>query len=84
MEPTQCSETSAFNTKTPGKYPEDNLSLQQHGKSLKNRKSLLQSNPTRILHIVQHSGEGKHSSLIFLTAKEAITILSQISGTSHQ
>jgi hypothetical protein len=26
MEPTQCSETSAFNTETPGKYPEDNLS----------------------------------------------------------
>jgi hypothetical protein len=37
MEPTQCSETSAFNTQTPGKYPEDNLSLQQHGKSLKTR-----------------------------------------------
>jgi hypothetical protein len=35
MEPTQRSETSAFNTQTPGKYPEDNLSLQQHGKSLK-------------------------------------------------
>jgi hypothetical protein len=27
MEPTQCSETSAFNTQTPGKYPEENLSL---------------------------------------------------------
>jgi hypothetical protein len=27
MEPTQCSETSAFNTQTPGKYPEDILSL---------------------------------------------------------
>jgi hypothetical protein len=26
MEPTQCSETSAFNTQTPGKYPEDNQS----------------------------------------------------------
>jgi hypothetical protein len=26
MEPTQSSETSAFNTQTPGKYPEDNLS----------------------------------------------------------
>jgi hypothetical protein len=37
MEPTQCSETSAFNTQTPGKYPEDNLSLQQHGESLKTR-----------------------------------------------
>jgi hypothetical protein len=37
MEPTQCSETSAFNTQTPGKYPEDFLSLQLHGKSLKTR-----------------------------------------------
>jgi hypothetical protein len=26
MEPTQCFETSAFNTQTPGKYPEDNSS----------------------------------------------------------
>jgi hypothetical protein len=37
MELTQCSETSNFNTQTPGKYPEDNLSLQQHGESLKTR-----------------------------------------------
>jgi hypothetical protein len=28
---------SAFNTQTPGKYPEDNQSLQQHGESLKTR-----------------------------------------------
>jgi hypothetical protein len=26
MEPTQCSETSAVNTQTPGEYPEDNSS----------------------------------------------------------
>jgi hypothetical protein len=26
LEPTQCSETSAFNTQMPGKYPEDNSS----------------------------------------------------------
>jgi hypothetical protein len=38
MEPIQSSETSAFNTQTPGKYPEDNLSLLQHGESLKTRK----------------------------------------------
>jgi hypothetical protein len=37
MELTQCSETSAFNTQTAGKYPENNLSLQQHGESLKTR-----------------------------------------------
>jgi hypothetical protein len=34
---TQCSETSAFNTQTPGKYPEDHISLLQHGESLKTR-----------------------------------------------
>jgi hypothetical protein len=33
----KSSETSAFNTQTPGKYPEDNLSLIQHGESLKTR-----------------------------------------------
>jgi hypothetical protein len=32
-------ETSAFNTQTPGEYPEDNLSL-QHGESLKTRINL--------------------------------------------
>jgi hypothetical protein len=37
MELTQCSETSAFNTQTPRKYPEDNSSLLQHGESLKSR-----------------------------------------------
>jgi hypothetical protein len=41
MEPTQCSETSAFNTQTPGKYPKDNQSLQQHGESLKTGKRKL-------------------------------------------
>jgi len=37
MEPIQCSETLVFNTQTPGKYPEDNLSLLQHGESLKSK-----------------------------------------------
>jgi hypothetical protein len=37
MEPTQSSEMSAFNTQMPGKYPEDNSSLLQHGESLKSR-----------------------------------------------
>jgi hypothetical protein len=37
MELTQCSETSAFYTQTPGKYLEDNSSLLQHGESLKSR-----------------------------------------------
>jgi hypothetical protein len=32
--------TSAFNTQTPGKYPEDHLLLQQHGESLKTRNFL--------------------------------------------
>jgi hypothetical protein len=51
MEPTQSSETSAFNTQTPGKYPEDNLSLLQHGESLKTRTytlhHLLKMEPTQ-------------------------------------
>jgi hypothetical protein len=34
MEPTECSETSAFNIQTPGKYPEENLPYLQHGESL--------------------------------------------------
>jgi hypothetical protein len=38
MEPTQSSKTSAFNTQTSGKYPEDNLSLLQHGESLTTRR----------------------------------------------
>jgi len=29
MEPTQSSETSAYNVRTPGKYPEDNFSIIQ-------------------------------------------------------
>jgi hypothetical protein len=49
MEPTQCSETSAFNTQTPGKYPEENLSLQQHGESLKTRKTSLRFTESRKL-----------------------------------
>jgi hypothetical protein len=35
MEPTECSETSAFNIHTPGKYPEEGTSCLQHGESLK-------------------------------------------------
>jgi hypothetical protein len=35
MEPIECSETSAFNIQTPGKYPEENLPYLQHGESLK-------------------------------------------------
>jgi hypothetical protein len=40
MEPTQSSETSAFNTQTPRKYPEGYFSLLQHGESLKTTMSL--------------------------------------------
>jgi hypothetical protein len=27
MEPTECSETPAFNMQTPGKYPEENIRM---------------------------------------------------------
>jgi hypothetical protein len=30
MEPTECSETSAFNIQTPGKYPEENIPVIIH------------------------------------------------------
>jgi hypothetical protein len=30
MKPTECSETSAFNIQTPGKYPEENIPYLQH------------------------------------------------------
>jgi hypothetical protein len=38
MEPTECSETSAFNIQTPGKYPEQNIPYLQHGEILKTTK----------------------------------------------
>jgi len=41
MEPIKCSKTSVFYTQTPGKYPEDNLSLLLHGESLKSNVILL-------------------------------------------
>jgi len=41
MEPTQSSETSAYNVRTPGKYPEDNFSsfllAIRHMKNTKNK-----------------------------------------------
>jgi hypothetical protein len=42
MEPTECSETSAFNIQTPGKYPEESTSYLQHGESLKTTKKKVQ------------------------------------------
>jgi hypothetical protein len=38
MEPTQCSETSAFSIQTPGIHPKENLFHLTHGESLKSRK----------------------------------------------
>jgi hypothetical protein len=35
MEPTECSEMSAFNIQTPGKCPEENIPYLQHGERLK-------------------------------------------------
>jgi hypothetical protein len=35
IEPTECSETSAFNIQTPWKYPEENLPYLQHGENFK-------------------------------------------------
>jgi len=38
MEPIKCSETSAFSTQTPGRYPKENALHTKHGESLKSRK----------------------------------------------
>jgi hypothetical protein len=35
MEPTQSSETLAYQIQTPGKFPEDHIRQLQHGESLK-------------------------------------------------
>jgi len=37
MEQIKCSETSAFNNKTPGKYPKDYTQYSKHGESFKSR-----------------------------------------------
>jgi len=37
MEPTESSETSAFSTRTPGKYPKENALHIKQGESLKSR-----------------------------------------------
>ena len=37
MEPIEGSETSAFKTQTPGKYPKENILHNEHGESLKSR-----------------------------------------------
>jgi len=41
MEPTESSETSAFSTRTPGRYPKENALHIKHGESLKSRSSIL-------------------------------------------
>jgi len=37
MEQTECSETSAYKTQTPGNYPEENIQHTENGESLKSR-----------------------------------------------
>jgi len=37
MEKTECSETSAYKTQTPGNYPEENIQHSEQGESLKSR-----------------------------------------------
>ena len=37
MEPIESSETSAFRTQTPGKYPKENILYKEHGVSLRSR-----------------------------------------------
>jgi len=37
MEQIECSETSAYNNQTPGKYPKEYILDSKHGESLKSR-----------------------------------------------
>jgi len=37
MEQTECSETLAYKTQTPGNYPEERIQHTEHGESLKSR-----------------------------------------------
>jgi len=37
MEQTECSETSAYKSQTPGNYPEESKQHSEHGESLKSR-----------------------------------------------
>jgi len=71
MEPIQCSETSVFDTQTPGKYPEDNLSLLQHGESLKSKITyyFLGMDPAACIYL-------NHE---FMSVKENILLLSSSS-----
>ena len=38
MEQIECSETSAYNNQTPGRYPKEYIQDSKHGESLKSRK----------------------------------------------
>ena len=40
MEPTESSETSAFSTQTPGKFPKENALHIKHSESLKSSKAI--------------------------------------------
>ena len=37
MEQIECSETSAYNNQTPGKYPKEYIQDSKHGEGLKSR-----------------------------------------------
>ena len=45
MEQIKCSETSAFNNQTPGKYPKDYTQHSKYGESLKSRKYITRDPP---------------------------------------
>jgi len=51
MEQTECTETSAYNLRTPGNYPEESKQHSEHGESLKSRRFKLPvvSHPTSFM-----------------------------------
>ena len=74
MEPIQCSETSVFDTQTPGKYPEDNLSLLQHGESLKSKITyyFLGMDPAACIYLNHEFNVGKRKYIIIIVIITAV------------
>jgi transposase len=66
MEPTQSSETSAFNSQTLGKYPEDNLSI----KNLRRKVFRVRRSTSRILLL--HNNARPHTARATIDALETL------------
>ena len=57
MEQIKCSETSAFNNQTPGKYPKDYTQYSKYGESLKSRVIYLPLSGFELLSSIQNPSQ---------------------------